>query len=174
MVCFTPLLSAKVKLNSGAPDPDMVIAKRREAERAILLPVLLVAYSNERCLQKAYQSCEHLIPSEFLFFQIPSYFAADFRKSLTKVGHAVVLRFVAGITPLSVIPVLFSPSCIPADGLQMALRIRTDPDIRPCRWDRQAQDTALDVGILYDVAPRIKVAEESFPEPIRRNPGERY
>src|SRR5579859_5453642 len=47
------------------------------------------------------------------------------------------LGFVANHVPLGMVEILFATFCISAGDLQVAVRIRADPDLLPCRWNGQ-------------------------------------
>ena len=50
--------------------------------------------------------------------------------------------------PALVIEVLLAPGCIVPGGLQVTERVRANPDLRPCRWDREPGDPFEHLGIL--------------------------
>jgi hypothetical protein len=52
------------------------------------------------------------------------------------------------------IPILLTPACVPADGLQVSLGQGTDPYIRPGRRNCQISNAAKFGGISLGFAPR--------------------
>src|SRR5690606_11671046 len=75
-------------------------------------------------------------------------------------GHqAIELARAAIGLPLWVVPILLAPARVPAGGLQVPVGVRTDPDIGPCRRDRQLADPGQRGGIAHQPAACIPVAE---------------
>ena len=85
--------------------------------------------------------------------------------------ETAVLDLVAHDAPFRVIAVLLAAAGIASRRLQMAARVRTNPDIRPRRRNRQ-RSNALQLGRVGDRPPvRPDIARHAFLRPTRRIPG---
>ena len=63
------------------------------------------------------------------------------REMTREVDHVVeLLPVVALLAPRRVVEVLATSGRVRADGLQMAVRVLADPDVRPCGRDRKRLD----------------------------------
>ena len=83
-----------------------------------------------------------------------------------------MLQLVAGQPPLLVVEVLPAPGGVGADGLDVPVRIRADPDVLPCRWDDQRRDPLARLGIhgvavRVDVRPARASAAPAQPRPLQ-------
>jgi hypothetical protein len=74
-----------------------------------------------------------------------------------------VLVRVLGGPPLVVVQVLAAAGLVGADGLDVAVRVRADPDVLPGRRDHQRPDPLDHLGVLDHVAVSIEVAEPLAP-----------
>ena len=85
--------------------------------------------------------------------------------------HGVELLLVAPLPPPWVVEVLPTVPGIGSNRLEMAVRERTDPDVRPGRWDRELADPLQRVPVADSVAVRIDVAEgSSLPQSVQARP----
>src|SRR5207237_455078 len=73
--------------------------------------------------------------------------------------HALVLRVVAHLAPARVIAILLAGARVAADGLDVAMRRRADPDVAPRRRDRQRADAREGGPIAHPTALGIDVHE---------------
>src|SRR5690606_11200887 len=74
---------------------------------------------------------------------------------------AVILDPVLLLAPGGVIQVLSPPRSIDAGRLDVAVRVRADPDIRPCRRDREGGDPFSQLGVVHGAPGLVTVAETS-------------
>ena len=97
---------------------------------------------------------EHTIPIESASAQIRRNASAHIRQRLRHLQHPVELLLVAFLLPLLVIQVLAAARGIGADRLDVAVRMRADPDVLP----RGRNDQILDAGERGLVGQRLAVS----------------
>src|SRR4029078_7375039 len=74
-----------------------------------------------------------------------------------EVEEVVVLRRIASCGPRRVIAVLFAPARITAGRLQVPARIARDPDLRPCRRNREPSDASERRCIPHNTSIRLLI-----------------
>ena len=108
-----------------------MVAKRRQTKRVILLPVLLIAHTNESHLQEADNGCEHFLLRQTLPRKVAFHAGANSGQHLREIGHAIEFRFVPHLPPARMVAVLLAFPGITADSLKVPFLDRTDPDVGP-------------------------------------------
>src|SRR6185437_12187917 len=73
--------------------------------------------------------------------------------------QAAVFRLVAHAAPARMIAVLLAAPGVAADSLNVAIRIRTDPDIGPGRRHRQRLDAPQDRAVADEMAGGVAIGE---------------
>src|SRR5919204_916666 len=120
----------------------MLIPHRGQAERLVLARILFVSDADQRFLEQLDDGGEHLLAREPWPRQIPGRSPSQFGQGFRERDHAVVLGVVASLAPLWMISILFSASRVAPRRLQVALRIRAYPDIRPGRGNHERANAA--------------------------------
>src|SRR5688572_12174515 len=151
-------LAAELETQPRAADGDVPILQRGQAERAVGLHVLVVADADGALLEQLDDSGEHLVAGEAGLRQIGCGSRADLRERCGEVEHALVLGLVTGRAPVRVIAVLLAAARIAAGRLQVPAWVGADPDVRPCRRNRQPGDPRH-FGGPADPAPVPEVLE---------------
>src|SRR5580700_2701725 len=91
------------------------------------------------------------------------------RQNAGEPQHVKELLSVALFAPLLVVAVLDPAPAVHAGGLDVAQRVRRDPDVRPGRRDHQRAD-ALQRLPLRDLRARRVAVPETFPTPLAGDP----
>ena len=163
-------LAAEPEPQTGALDIDMSVTKRGQTERPVRFRVFRVADPNERLLEQAHGCGEHLLAWDTGAAEV----SLDARpypgKRLGEVGQPLVLRLVTDRPPTLVIAVLLAPARVPARCLDVPERVRRDPDVVPCRRDRERTYPPQLTFIADRLAARVDV-DESTTLPTPANPG---
>src|SRR5256885_1365847 len=73
--------------------------------------------------------------------------------------HRVELLPVAWDPPMVVVAVLPAAGGVGADRLDVTVRVRTDPDVLPCRWDGEIADALQRVRVGDRGATLVAIAE---------------
>src|SRR5206468_8658937 len=81
------------------------------------------------------------------------------RQDLAEGEQALVLRLVADLLPLRVVAVLLAPARVAAGRLDVAARMRADPDVGPGRRDRERPDARDRLAVADQLAVGIEVGE---------------
>lgn len=82
---------------------------------------------------------------------------------MCEAGHLVELLAVAALTPDRMVEPLPASSGVDPGRLQKTERIRADPDVVPCRRNRQAPHTLDDLWVLDPAAVLVQVGEPAPP-----------
>ena len=133
----TPLLPRKWKRTSAPPMLDVAVAQRRQAERAVVARVLLVADADERRLQQAHDGRQHLAPGQARQPQVGGDAPREARAA--RAPNAImrlVLVLVALLAPARVIAVLLAAARVAPGRLEVAVRAagRSTRRSRPAGW----------------------------------------
>src|SRR5690349_10947570 len=96
---------------------------------------------------------------------------ADRRQCLREGNEARILGFVADRRPALVVAILLAAAIVPPGRLDVALRVRRNPDVRPRRRDGQLADTGQRFLVLDPLALRRAVAEALRPAPDAADAG---
>ena len=137
----------------------MLVAHRRQAEGVVLAGVLIVADADEGCLEQLHDGGEHLFARHAGQREVFLHATADRGQRLGEGDRVAVLGFVADFAPLVVIAVLLAPAGVAADGLQVAVGDRADPDVLPGGRDHEVLDADEGLVVLDGLAVRVEVAE---------------
>ena len=81
--------------------------------------------------------------------QVAAHAAAQRGQRLAERDDALELVLAAAARPLRVVPVLLAPARVPPGRLQVAVGVGADPDIAPCRRNRQRTDPRERARIAY-------------------------
>src|SRR5262249_53417017 len=90
-----------------------------------------------------------------------SYRLADARQRLAEGDHSIELRLVLRRAIAGVITVLLSPFRIPADRLNVSVRMGADPDVVPGRRDREGLDASARLLVAHRLAARAHIAKSA-------------
>jgi hypothetical protein len=89
-------------------------------------------------LEKLDDGREHFLARQILAPQMAGHAGADARERLRERDETAVLHFVADLAPARVITILLAAPRVATGRLQVAARIRADPDIGPRRRESPA------------------------------------
>src|SRR5205085_12598312 len=152
-----------------ARELDVVLRQRREPVAAVAVGVLLAADAEEAAVEQSHRARELAPPSPLA--QVACSDLAKPRQRAREREHLVELLLVAPLPPALVVPVLTAARSIRADGLQMPIRVGADPDVLPCRRDRERADALERLGVVDASAGGVDV-NESPPAPAADDPRE--
>src|SRR5205807_9296844 len=133
-------LPAKAEPHLGPDHIDLAVSQGRQPKGAVLFSVLVVAHPDPGFFQQPHHGGQHLWTGQSRQLQVTIGLGADSGERLSEGEHPVVLHRVSNFAPANVIAVLLPAARVRTGGLQMALRIRTDPDVASGRRDGQAFD----------------------------------
>jgi len=164
-------------------EAHVVALQRGQPVGAVVLGVALAADPEEAEVQQPHRGGQHPLPGEPAAGQLGRDDLARVRQRRGELQHVIVLFLVALLAPARVVHVLPAPGGIEADGLDMAVRPRADPDFAPGGRD----DEVLDPGQVFGrngLIPSPQVPEPAAgakppdarsgdiaaPQPYRANP----
>ena len=126
--------------------------QRRQAERAVVACVLVVADADQRALEQPDHRCQHLVARQLGKVDVTLDTLADERQDLAERHHAAELRLVTNGAILRVIPILLPPPRVSRRDLQVSGGIRADPDFSP-PWRNDQLPNAVQLrSVLNDSA----------------------
>ena len=137
----------------------MSILQSGKTERFIFTRILFVANPNEASLEKLDDRREHFLPRQTAQSQIFLEPSANFRERFSEIDQSIVFVLIAYFPPALVISILFSPAGIPTGGLDVSIRRWTNPDIAPCRWNREPLDAQQSLLISNRLSLCVKIFE---------------
>ena len=152
-------LAVEVERDRRALDVDVAVAHRGQPVRFVLFRVLVVADADQRRFQQVHDRRDDLLLRQSALVQVLIDPLTDFRQRLPELDHVLVLRLFADLAPFLVIAVLLAPLAVTAGGLEMAVRLRADPDVGPRRRDDERLDALQRAFVGDAVTPRIAVEE---------------
>jgi hypothetical protein len=136
--------------------------------RSVVRPYELLsrAYSSlpdtdERCFKQTHNSSQHFFTGKPETGQIARDAQPDFRQCTPESDQSIVLGLITNSSPVGMIPILFSATCVSSASLEMTGGIGTYPDITPCRRDRQAPYSIKGVEVANRLAGAVKVAKRA-------------
>jgi len=118
----------------------MSIFHGREAERFVFARILFVADANERALEQLHDRRQDFFSRQTRQFQILRYSPSDFRQRFAEADYAIVFVFVANFAPAFVVDLLLATARISTGRLNVAVRRRRNPNVRPRRRNREPLD----------------------------------
>jgi hypothetical protein len=152
-------LAPEPEPHRGTVDTGVPIAERRQPERAVQSGVLVVADTDQRQLEQPNHGGQDLIARQAAHGKIRVTAPPDPRQRLGECQHAVELVGAPALVPVRVVAVLFAATRVPATGLDMAVRPRADPHIRPRGRDREGPDPAERLLVANRRAVSVLVGE---------------
>jgi hypothetical protein len=133
-------LPTKAETHPGTADLGVAIPQGRQAERAIQARVFVVADAHPGELEQPDHRRQDLLARQSRRAQVTGHLSPDPRQPLPEPDQPIELPSVPARAKRRVVSVLQATTGIATDGLQMARRIGADPDVRPCRRDREPLD----------------------------------
>ena len=164
----------------------MPVAHRGQPEGVVVARVLVVADADIGGVEQVHDRRDHPLAAEASARHVLVDPLADLRQRHAEGDHPVVLGLVAHRPPLRVVAVLLAAARVAASSLQVAVRRRADPHVRPRRRDRQRLDLrdpltrhrlAVGAGVLESLAAppardaRLVVAHVAQPRRPSRQRG---
>ena len=140
MSCSLPLLPRK---RNRSCEPSTSTWRSRivvSPNELVLARVLVVADADVGGVEQVHDRREHPLAAEVAARHVLVDPLADLRQRRAEGDHPVVLGLVAHRLPSRVVAVLLAAARVAAGGLQVAVRRRADPHVRPRRRDRQRLD----------------------------------
>src|SRR5205085_8161808 len=116
---------------------DVLLADRGEADASVVVCVLLAADPEHPDVEQAHGAGQNLLKAHLIALQIGGHPATKLRKQSGEEQHALELLTVPVLAPARVVQVLLATGRIYSGRLEMAARVRADPDVPPRRRDRQ-------------------------------------
>jgi len=137
---FLAALAAKLETDVRPLHPGVAVAQGGQAKASVLGDVIIVADADERRFEQAHDGRENLFTRHAATPQMRLDRAADGRENLRKKHHVFELGDVAHRAKIRVIAILLPPLRVAPGRLEMAVRLRADPDVRPGGRNRQRLD----------------------------------
>jgi hypothetical protein len=141
----------------------VVAADRRESEGLVLFGVLLAADPEEPEIEQVKGRRQRPLLGHALQRQVGGRVLAGIRQPGGELQNPVVLRAVPLDPPLIVVAVLPPAGCIRADGLDVAVGVRADPDVGPGGRDDEVADALEDLRILDRLPVLVEVGKAAAP-----------
>src|SRR5947209_18651913 len=113
----------------------MIVVERCQAKRVVFSHILFVPNTHKGRIQQTYNGCEHFFTRESREREVMGNSFTNLRKCPGEGDDLIVLCLVAYLAPLRMIAILLASLCIAPGCLDVASRIRADPDISPGRWN---------------------------------------
>ena len=156
-----PALSLEAQPKRGATDLRLALAQGRKTEGVVVAGILGIADAHERCLEQANDRGDHLLARQPWPRKIARDPPANARQGAGESGEPPVLRLVAQLAPALVIAILLASSCVAPGRLDMALRARADPYLRPGRRDGEPSNSLKRRSVVHRGAGRGDIAKPS-------------
>ena len=163
-------LRHEVERRAVPPDRHVLLAERREAERAVLRRVVLGADAEEAAIEHAHAAREHALPRQAGALEVGAHAPAEGRQTLGEPLDPLELPAVPPPPPLRVVQVLAPAGIVRAGRLQVPGLVGADPHVGPGRRDRQAADAGEHLGVAHAAAVGVHVGEPA-PLPAARHAG---
>jgi hypothetical protein len=156
-----------------AGDSYVVAADSRQAKAPILGRVLLPAGPEETKVDELDSCCQHPLPHQPAFPQMPADHLAQPGKGGAELQHPVVLLLITLHAPQVVVEVLAAPRRVRPGRLDVSRRIGADPHVLPGRRDHQGPDPGDRARIAHgsSTRPQIPEATPAAPAPDPRRTG---
>ena len=154
-------LGGIVELHGLASELDVFAEQRRDAERVVLLGVLITAGAEVPEVEQVERQREDPVALPTPTPQIRGDLAPHLGEGRRHLQHPVELLLVALLLPLLVVEVLTTASGVGADGLDVSVGIRADPHLLPGGWDHQSVDP-VDGLLVGDGLTVVIVIREAF------------
>ena len=146
---------------------DVLLSEAGDAEGLVFQRVVLTPHPEISDVEQAHDRREHPLPAEVVFGQVTPHPRPKFRQGRPEILNSDELLAVPVLPPLVVVAVLAAAGRVGADRLNMAVRPRADPDVRPGRWYNQTSN-ALESVLIGDPNPvGIGIAEAAAAAPPR-------
>ena len=153
-----PAFATIAEANAVPINLGMMIAKRRQTERAIGLGVFLVPDANARGLQQPHDAGQHLLVGNAFLFEIATLCVLpNPRQHFGKVNHPFVFILIARFSPVLVIQILLSPFRVPAGRLDVAVGKGTNPNIDPRRRNHKRRNSIQRLLIVDRLAANAQI-----------------
>ena len=150
----------------------VLLAHRGQPERLVGDRVLLGADAEEAAVEQPHRAGQHALAGELVGgLQVGLDLLAQPRQRLREARHLVELLGVPAGAPGVVVAVLLAPRGVDAGGLQVPVRIRTDPDVLPRRRDAELADAVDHLALGDALAGFAVVVREAAPRGAPGDPG---
>ena len=135
-----PRLGGELERHVLTAHGDVRAQQGRDAVRAVLGLVLLPAAAEEAGVEHAQPRRRHPLARQTVGAQVGRHLLARGRELAGQHAHPVVLLAAPRLVPGVVVEVLASTGVVGADGLDVPVRVRADPDVLPGRRDDEGGD----------------------------------
>ncbi len=150
-------------------EADMAVAQRGQAVGTVLPAVGVVPHPQQCVVQQRHDDRQHLLPRMTRQGQVATQRAAQHGQRVAEGDDTVELVLTATTGPVPVVAVLLATADVTPCRLQMPVRIGADPDLAPCRRDRQRPYPRKRLHIMdgsvpgrtVDKAPSLPLAAQS-------------
>ena len=133
-------LAGEAERHRAALDHRMAVAKRREAVRAVLTRVGLVADPHHGAVEQRDRERRHDLGVEPAGLQVRLHPASEVWQRLAERDQVGELLVLPERPERRVVPVLLARPCIPPGRLEVPGVVGTDPDVRPRRRHGEGLD----------------------------------
>src|SRR4051794_30601506 len=155
-----PALAGEVEVDRVVRiDRDVLLAHRRQAVRIVVLGVALAADPQEAAIEQTDGGGENARPGDAVAGQIALDLVPHVRQRLCEANHRVELLAILPLAPFLVVQVLLAPGVVHAGCLDVAQRVRADPDVLPRGRDSELGDPLEDLRIGDAATLRVEVLE---------------
>jgi hypothetical protein len=142
---------------------------RRQAVGPVLVRVLLAADPEEAAVEQPHRSGEDTVAARLVIAEAARRDLAQPRQGSRELEHLVELLLVTAGTPAIVVPVLFPSAGVGSDRLDVAVLVRTDPDVGPGGRDHQRGDPRQRLLVVDPPAGLLVEVRESAAAPEAAN-----
>ena len=148
-VVLHPALAAEVEGDGVAMHLGVPVAQRGKAIGLVALGILGVADPDQGRVEQADDRGHDLFPTEAAAGEILFHPLPQLGQGLPEGQHPLVLVGITDLAPARVVAILLATAGVASGSLQMAVGVRTDPDVGIGRRDGQLVDP-LDFRLVAD------------------------
>src|SRR5215218_9065622 len=141
----------------------MLAVHRRQPVGLVRLAVVLRPDPEEAPVEQAHGAGKHALAHEAAAAEMSFRRSPELREGAREPDHLVELLLVPSLAPGAVVDVLAPPRGVRADCLNVAERVRADPDIPPGRRYDQLADPLQHFVLVDPVSLVVEVLEAATP-----------
>jgi hypothetical protein len=142
------VLAVEPEADPGALDTRVAVAQRREPERLVEAGVLVVADADQRELEQPDDRRQHLLARQARAGEVRVDALANGGQEPGERDHPIELGAVTLFAVRGVVAVLLATAGVASGRLQVAPRVRADPDVGPGGRDRERADPLEDGRVV--------------------------
>jgi hypothetical protein len=154
-----PRLAAETKLEATSVHAGVPVEQRGQTVRAVRARILIVPDAQKRRVEKVDDGGDHFAPRQAGPSKVHLHMAPHRGKRAAEIDHLVEFRRLPELTPLRMVAILLPAACVSASGLDVACRLRADPDAGPCRGNGQSPNVRQKLRVSDDFPVAVQVLE---------------